>query len=218
LGEPQSSEGEGVESCEGLGVSFAILDEPSEAGCPCEGSLHPPAAGQEDEAALGLRQFDDLESEAMPGGGFPGALARAALIDPGDLEAALGDALALPGLSRASLPTSPRSSALAGATWRTRRWPSVSSATWTCDPFLRLAPSCPARSPLSGVDRRVRLSRIATLGSAARPAASRSATRRSSTRALKHPAASQRRACWRTAGQGGRAFGLHRQGAPVFRM
>ena len=43
----------------------------------------------------------------------------------------------------------------------------MSTATWTFDPLRCLAPSSPARAPLSGVDCRVRLSRIAVVGSGA---------------------------------------------------
>ena len=42
---------------------------------------------------------------------------------------------------RASRSTSPRSSALAGVTWSASRWPSVSTAMWIFEPFLRLPPS-----------------------------------------------------------------------------
>jgi hypothetical protein len=49
-------------------------------------------------------------------------------------------------------------------------------------------------------------------------AARRSTARRSSTSASKHPAASHRCVCWYTAAQGGRSFGIHRHGAPVFTM
>jgi hypothetical protein len=41
------------------------------------------------------------------------------------------------------------------------RWPSVSTAMGTLLPRLRLAPSYPALPSLSGVERRVRLSRMA---------------------------------------------------------
>jgi len=68
--------------------------------------------------------------------------------------------------------------------------PSVSTALWTLELFLRFPPSYPACSPLSDVDRSVRLSMIAALGSALRPAANCNTARRSSTSASKQPAAS----------------------------
>ena len=70
------------------------------------------------------------------------------------------------------------------------RWPSVSTAMWIFESFLRFPRSWPAGSPLSGVERNVRLP--------------------------KHPAASQRCVCWYTAAQRGRSFGIHRRAAPVF--
>ena len=100
------------------------------------------------------------------------------------------------GRCSASSNTCSRSCASAGVTTRANRWPSVSTAMWTLDPFLRLCPSYPARAPLSGVDWIVRPSRITADGLRARPSAQRKIWRRSWAMASKHPAASQRRACW----------------------
>ena len=55
----------------------------------------------------------------------------------------------------------------------------VSTVRCSLEPRLRLAPSCPACSRNGGVERSVRLSKIAALGSAARPAVARRAGRRS---------------------------------------
>ena len=60
--------------------------------------------------------------------------------------------------------------------------------------LLPLGPVVARPGAALGVDRKVRLSRMAALGSAARPSASRSTTRRSCAMASKQPAASQRRA------------------------
>ena len=76
-----------MEAGEGLGISLVVLDEPAEPGGPCEGSFDDPSARQQDEAALGLGQFDDLEVDAMLGRGLLGTLPSIALIDPGDLDA-----------------------------------------------------------------------------------------------------------------------------------
>ena len=54
-------------------------------------------------------------------------------------------------------------------TWSACRWPSVSTARWIFEPFLRFPPSYPARLPLFGVDRSVRLSMIVALSSASPP-------------------------------------------------
>ena len=56
-----------------------------------------------------------------------------------------------------------------------------------------LAPSYPARVPLSGVERGVRLSMMAAVGSCGRPEARRSRARRSCANASTHPAAISRR-------------------------
>ena len=76
-----------MEAGEGLSVSLVILDEPAEAGRPCEGSFDDPSARQQDETALGLGQLDDLEFDAMLGRRLLGTLPGIALIDPGDLDA-----------------------------------------------------------------------------------------------------------------------------------
>ena len=90
----------------------------------------------------------------------------------------------------------------------------MSTARWTLEPRLRLCPSQPARAPLSGVERRVRLSSTAAVGCSARPAAARSTARRSCAAASKQPALSQRIACWCTAAHGGRSLGMARHGMP----
>ena len=91
----------------------------------------------------------------------------------------------------------------------------MSTAACTFDPLRFLAPSKPARPPLSGVDWSVRLSRMVALGAAFLPAASRSTARRSCAMASKHPARTQRRVCCCTAGQGGRSWGSIRHGQPA---
>ena len=87
-------------------------------------------------------------------------------------------------------PTPPRHDRRPWVTGRASRWPSVSSARCSLVPFLPLAPSSPARAPLLGEARNVRLSRIAALGW--HPAAKRRTTRRSAASATKQPATSQR--------------------------
>ena len=94
--EHDACEGDEMEVCEGLGTSFVVLDEPSEPRCPCEGSLDDPSFGQQDKAALGLGQLDDLKSDAVFGGCGGGLVADVALVDEGDLDAFAG--LSLNGL------------------------------------------------------------------------------------------------------------------------
>ena len=76
-----------MEIGEGLCASLVVFHEPSEASGPCEGPLDDPSSGQEDEAAFGLWQLDDLERDAMFGGRCCGLLACITLIDEGDLDA-----------------------------------------------------------------------------------------------------------------------------------
>jgi hypothetical protein len=54
-----------VEICEGAGIALVVLGEAAEARGPSKGSFHHPAARQQDEAALGVRQFDDVQGDAV---------------------------------------------------------------------------------------------------------------------------------------------------------
>src|SRR5271157_4277952 len=79
-----------MEVCQGLSTAFVVFDESSEAGGPGEGSFDDPSSGQQHETALGLRQFDDLERNAVFSGGGRWLLAGVALIDESDLHALSG--------------------------------------------------------------------------------------------------------------------------------
>ena len=126
-----------MEVCKRLGGSFIVLDEPSKPRCPCEGPLHDPSSGQEHEAALGLRQLDDVKGDAVFGGRGGGLVAGVAVVDEGDLDAFAG--LCLNGLGDpADLGAVV---GMAGVTWSARRCPSVSTARGSFEPFFRLAPS-----------------------------------------------------------------------------
>ena len=57
-----------------LGTSLIVLSEAAKAGCLCEGSLNDPSSDQKNEAALGLRQLDDLERDPVLGGCGSGLL------------------------------------------------------------------------------------------------------------------------------------------------
>lgn len=93
------------------------------------------------------------------------------------------------GRDMASLPTSARSSTFAGVTCSANKCPNVSTAMCSFEPRLRLPPSYPARGPLSGVERNVRLSIMAAVGSSLRPAARRKGARKSCARYSNTPAA-----------------------------
>ena len=79
-----------MEVGEGLGASLVVFDEPAEAGRPCEGSLDNPSSGQEHEAALGFRQRDDLERDALFSGRCGGLFSGIALVDESDLDVLAG--------------------------------------------------------------------------------------------------------------------------------
>ena len=109
-----------------------------------------------------------------------------------------------------------RSRSLAAVTRNASRCPSVSTATCTLDPSFLLAPSGPARPPPSGVDCRVRPSRIAAVGWPSRPSTARRITRRSWATSSNTPAAIHRRACRYTAEAGGKSWGRKSHWHPAF--
>ena len=126
-----------MEVCEGLGASLVVPDGPPEPCGPCKGALDHPSSGQQDKAALGLWQLDDLESDPVFGRRCCGLLAGVTLIDEGDCEA-------FPGPCLNGLGDPADFGAIVGVgrgTWRARRCPSVSTAGCGFEPFLRLAPS-----------------------------------------------------------------------------
>ena len=132
---------------EGAAISLVVFDEPAEASGPGEGALDDPAPGQQHEAALGLGQFHDPQFDAVPARGCGRLFAGVALIDEGDLDVIvsgrlhdLGQMLDL--------------SAVIGVGRRDVQGQKMAERVH--------------RSPLSGVARSVRLSRIAAEGSALR--------------------------------------------------
>jgi len=72
-----------------LSISLVILDEPAETGCPGEGSFDDPTARQQDKAAFGLGELDDLVVDAMSGSSLGCGLSGIAPIHPGDLDTAV---------------------------------------------------------------------------------------------------------------------------------
>ena len=79
-----------MEVCQGLSTAFVVFDESSEAGGPGEGSFDDRSSGQQQETALGLRQFDDLEGNAAFSGSGRWFLPGIALIDESDLHVLSG--------------------------------------------------------------------------------------------------------------------------------
>ena len=189
-GQREAGEGDEVEAGQGGGEARGIAHEATAAGLPGTRAFHHPAPRQEDAATRARRR-------RAPARRLPGAAAARAGGSPVAPSSPSARATVSPVASctaRAHRSTCARSRSWAGVTCQASRWPRVSTAACTCDPFVRLAPSEPARAPLAGVDCRVWLSQIAARGWARRPAARRRMTRRSWTIASKQPAASHRRA------------------------
>ncbi len=188
----EASEGDEVESGEDAGQPLVVLGEAPEAGGPSEAALDHPAARQQHEAALGLGVLDDDEADAVTLGLGRRRVTGVALVDISEL-----DTLARGGLDRSGKPLDLGAVLFVGGRdVEGQEMPQGATAAWSLAPFFRLAPSQPARWPLSGVAWSVRLSRMAAVGRFLRPATSRSTRRRSCTIASKTPACSQRIACW----------------------
>ena len=83
----EAGEADEVQAVHGLRQSLVVADEAAEARGPGERALNDPAPGQQDEALPGLGQLDDLELDAVLGGGLGGLLAAIALVGEGDLDA-----------------------------------------------------------------------------------------------------------------------------------
>src|SRR5271156_1588304 len=97
MSEHVSDEGDDVEASECCGVALVVLDQPTAASGPCEGSFYDPASGQQDKTALCLRQFDDVQRDALDRGGICGCLSGVALIDIGKPDAVSGRVLDIGG-------------------------------------------------------------------------------------------------------------------------
>ena len=64
LSQHEHGESHDMQAFERLGQTFVVTREAAETGQPGERALDDPAARQQDEAAFGLRQFDDLQRRA----------------------------------------------------------------------------------------------------------------------------------------------------------
>jgi len=174
------------------GAALVIFDQSSKPRGPSEGTLHHPSSGQENEAALGLGQFDDAEFDAVLSGGGPGGFPGIALIDEGDFDVRLGRGLN--GLGDAA-----DLGAVVGVGGRDMQgqpMPERVDGQMQLRSLLALGPVVAGPCSAFRVERSVRLSMTAAVGCSPRPAASRNTARKSSARASKHPARSQRCACW----------------------
>src|SRR6201989_321952 len=88
--EHEAREGEGGE---GLREACIVSGQSAESGGPGEASLDDPSAGQQDEAAFGLRVLDDLQLNAVPGGRAVGGFSSVALVDVGKFHVVSGGLL-----------------------------------------------------------------------------------------------------------------------------
>ena len=67
-----ADEGDKMWIGEGLCTSFVVFDQSSESCCPCEGLFDHPSAREENEASLGVVEFDDLQCNAVLASGLGG--------------------------------------------------------------------------------------------------------------------------------------------------
>jgi len=88
--EHETGEGDEMQAGKGLGQALVVAGEATEAGQPGEAALHDPAPGQQDEALLGLGEFDHLEADALGRCLLGGVLTPVALIDVPQLDAVAG--------------------------------------------------------------------------------------------------------------------------------
>ncbi len=188
LFEHQDSEGQEVQSGERLRHSRIISYQTPEACGPAETVLNDPATRQQDKTFFRFREFDHFPPNAMRVGLRGGTLARIAR----STKASSTDSPVTACTARANAPTCARSCSLAGGTNNANKLPSGSTATCVLLPLRRFAPSYWARPSDSGVDCKVRESKMAAVGVALRPAATRKTSRKSWPIAAKTPALIQR--------------------------
>jgi hypothetical protein len=91
--EGEAEEGEPMEAGESWSDAFVMAADPAEAGELGEGALDDPAAGKENGAAFGLREFDHEEIDAGLRGLGSGFAAGVGLIDIGEANLSIGGGL-----------------------------------------------------------------------------------------------------------------------------
>ena len=136
--EHQAGEGDEVQSSHGLWQPLVVLDQSPKPRRPRQRAFHYPPARQQHEAALGLRVLYHLKPNAASFGIGLRLLPRIALISISQLDILAGRLLDRGGQCLYPLP---RSCSSAGVMCRASRFPRVSTAAWTFEPRLRLAPS-----------------------------------------------------------------------------
>ena len=185
----EDDERDGVQACQGFGQALVVAGGPAAARHPGNAALDHPASWQRHEAALGLGQPDHLQGDALGPGLFGRLPAGVALVDVAKREVLIRRVL-----HRLGQPTNGRTIVVIGrrhlqGRQRAKR---VHRPPCSLGPRVRLWPFRPARLPLSGVLRRVRLSSTAAVGSSPRPAAGLSTARTSGASRSKQPARNHR--------------------------
>lgn len=79
------SNGDKVQARQGIGQPLIVAGQTPETRRPSEGALNDPTFGQEDEASLGIRQFDHDQVNALFGGGLGWFISSIALVDESNL-------------------------------------------------------------------------------------------------------------------------------------
>jgi hypothetical protein len=136
-GEQQTGEGNEVESGQGLGQALIVTGESPETCRPGKRAFDDPTAWQQDEAPLGFRVLDDLQSDAVRLGRFGRSIAGVALVHIGQFHRVTGDRLHLASELLHLLPLLSRGR----GDHQRQQVPSVSTATWVLEPRFFLCPS-----------------------------------------------------------------------------
>jgi len=89
----ETGEGQEVQTRQGRGESLIIAGQATKTGCPGEITLHHPALGQENKAALGLGQLDDRQLDAVLGRRCRWLLPGVALVHIRQFHVLAGDGL-----------------------------------------------------------------------------------------------------------------------------
>src|SRR5258708_8112213 len=128
-----------MQTDQGLRQALIVTRQAPKAGHPREGSFDDPATRQQDKAAFGLLQFDDLQLNAVLGGVLFGLLARVALVHKGNFNRVARDVLDL-FTQQANLGTF---LFVAGVPCRVSSSPSLSTPLSTFHPLRSFCPSNP---------------------------------------------------------------------------
>ncbi len=91
--EHEAGKGEEMQAGQDVRQTLIVTRQPPEAGGPGEPTLDHPPLGEQDEAAFGLGQLDDLQADAVGCSGVSRFRAGVALVDVGELDGLAGGLL-----------------------------------------------------------------------------------------------------------------------------